>query len=477
MKKLSLLTIIWIIGMMTNHAKGEQPGALQSDGLTLEEIIAIAVEQNPDVQTKKIEERLMESSYRENQESRYPVFRLNGGHQYNVGRTIDQFTNEFVTRGAHSNQAGIQMQFNLFDGFRSSNTIEKSRLDMQAGKYAIQQEEWSLTMEVVNAYLNVLFSEEMVENRRNQVSLIDKELSVTSRKVEAGEMTRNDELQLKAELAGVEADLVSAENDKRLAYLTLKQLMNMPSDQDLLIEPPELNPVINEPLPEAGEVFRAAREHYPGFRQMQLEIESAEKELAVARSSFYPSVNLHASLGTGFSGARLEPYGDPEVEGFRTIGYTTGGEPVVTPEYSIDTRTVPFTDQLDNNLNRSVGISFSVPIYDGRRAHYKTEQANIRINMVEHRKLQMERMLEMETERIHADAVAASVKYEAALKAYNAHQRAFENSHQRYQAGMLNTLEFMQSGNQLREAESSKLQARYEFYFKRKLVELYMGGL
>ncbi len=445
---------------------------LRAEPLTLQECINMALKNNLNVEERSIENRLRENTYRQNRESRYPTLSLTGGHNYNFGRTIDPFTNEFATQGIHANQAGLRLQFDLFEGFRNRNTLQKNQLEIQAGEEGRNREEWRITMEVVNAFMEVLFAEEMVTNQIRSIEILEEELQTVGVKVEAGEMTRNDLLQLEADLARRNMELTTARNNQRISYLTINQLMNMPFDHQFTPENPEIELPREDALPDVREVYAAARNHYPGFQQAKYEIQAAGKEQDIARSGYYPTIGLHASMGTGFSGARNEPVGNPEMQ---QIAITESGEGVVAP-YFPNYQTVPFADQLDNNLNQTVGISISFPVYDGRNARYQSQHAAIQKDLAENRLEQLERSLEQEVENVHADATAALQRLRAAEASLHAHEKAYENTAQRYRAGMVNTLEYMQSGSNLEDARSEKLRSQYEFYLKKTLLDLYLKG-
>ena len=83
--------------------------------------------------------------------------------------------------------------------------------------------------------------------------------------------------------------------------------------------------------------------------------------------------------------------------------------------------------------------------------------------------------LESNIQRAYTDAQAALKAYLAAKKSLESQDLAFNNSKERYDIGVLTTFDLEQARVQLINAESSLINAKYDFVFKTKVLDFYMG--
>jgi outer membrane protein len=78
-------------------------------------------------------------------------------------------------------------------------------------------------------------------------------------------------------------------------------------------------------------------------------------------------------------------------------------------------------------------------------------------------------------QQAYNDAQAAKRQYDASDKSVNATEKAFEYAEQRYEVGMMNTLEFNTSSNNMTRSRSELLRAKYDYIFKMKVLDFYQG--
>lgn len=442
---------------------------------TLEQCIDQAWSNNLQLQQQKLSVDLAEQNLLQSQASRFPNLNASASHSYNFGRTVDPFTNDFATETVQSNNFSLSSGLNLFSGFQVHNTVKQNRTDLEAGKLDLEASYNDVALLVASAYLQILFNLELLENAVNQAEITRLQVERTTKLVDAGTLPRGSLFTIQAQLATEELQVVNAENQLDLAYLNLKQLLFLPEDAEFSIAVPELEMNVDEDTSNSPmQVYNVAVQEQPQIRSAELRIYSAEKGLAVAKGSISPSLSMRGSIGTGYSGASLEItdviMADPEV-----IGLTASGEQVFGPTFEYQSRIKPFNDQLSDNLNRSLGFFLSIPVFNNFQV--KTNISRSRINL-ENAKLQnqiVREQLFQTIQQAHADATAALKRYTATEKNVMALQESFRYTEQRFNVGMVNSLEYNDAKNRLSTAESELLQSKYEFIFRAKILDFYMG--
>lgn len=449
----------------------------EPDTWTLQDCIDQAVKNNLSVQESELETNRAELQYDRSKEDRYPSVNFNMGHTYNFGRTIDRFTNDFATEGVHSNNLGLSANFTLFDGFRKQRRLSKNEKTIEARKKGTEEEKWNIRKNVIQAYMDVLLNKALLESRQNRLEALTNEVEATKKRVKAGDQTKADLLDLKADRAGQEVEVTNAENNLKLAKLQLRQLMQLDSGASFNVKRPESveEKDAREKIPETTKIFEAAKNQHPGLERIRLEKQLAKKEQEIARSDYYPTLTMQGSLGSGYSGNRQEVVDQGELVGRETVGVTENGQKVLRPVYDPNVQTVPYWEQLDNNFNQSISLSLNIPIYDGNRADYNVEEARINRQVADRQLKQRQNQLLNDIESARTDALAAAKRYEATKQSVKAHETALENAGKRMEAGMGTSYRYSEALSNLQEAESEMLRARYEMRFKKALLDMFMG--
>ena len=210
------------------------------------------------------------------------------------------------------------------------------------------------------------------------------------------------------------------------------------------------------------------------MKSAELKIKSSEYTLSATKGQLLPSISLNGSYGTGYSGQSKELL-DITANGFQTIGYTASGEPVLTPAFLPTYQTTARSKQFEDNLNQSVGISVRVPIFNNLQVKTAVSRAKINIEssklMLEQTQLQLRKNIQ----QAYADAQGALKKYKATQKSVDALKESFKYTQQRFDVGMINSLDYNTAKNNLVKAESNLLQAKYEYVFKIKVLDYYQG--
>lgn len=442
----------------------------------LKKCVDFALDNNLQVKQSQLNQNISEANYLRSKAATLPT--LNGfvSHNYNFGRTIDPFTNQFATQTVQSNAFSLSANWILFNGFQTINAIRQNNYVLLANKFDLEKVKNDIALAVISAYLNVLFLEEQLQIAEQQVSLSQKQVDRITLLFNTGAVAKGSMLDMQAQLANDELQKINIQNQLDIAYLTLMQLMELNTPERIkIIKPQTVLPLENSLNMSPSGIYQAALNNQPDIKAAELRVNSAYMGVKSARGAYVPRLSLSASYGTGFSGLRKEVIGNPILTGFDTVGVTTAMDFVLVPNYTFDTRVTPFNRQLEDNQNRTIGINLVIPIFNGLQARTATSIAKIQRSNAELALETVKRQLEKTIQQAHADALAAYKKYVATEKSVSALSEAFTYMEQRFNVGAVNTIEFNDAKNRLARAQAELLQSKFDYTFKVKILDFYQG--
>lgn len=443
---------------------------------TLKECVDFALEENLAVKQSRLNNEFNEQNQLQSYGNLLPNVSGNATHIYNYGQTIDPYTNTFAADLVRSNNFRLGANWTLFNGMRNYNEVKKSELDILAGKYGIKASEFDIVLQVTSAYLDVLFNKEQLKAAKSQKEATQKQVQQSNKLFQAGNIPEGELLNVESQLAQEELNIVDRENDLMLAELQLKQLLLLPADAQFEVSDPEDYDANSLTLPgDRNYIVNQAVENFPGVKQREFELQSAEKEIQLARGGFMPTLSLSGSFATGYSGLRTEVV-DVNQTGTQVIGSVEGtGQNVVAPQFQQTLRDQPFTNQLDDNLNRSFGFNLNVPIFNNFTNKVNVNRAKINREITE-LNLEREKLnVTREVETAYANATASFKRFKATDKAVNAAEKALEYAEKRFEVGMTNAVEFNMAKNNVIRTQTDLIRAKYELLFRLRILEFYQG--
>lgn len=372
-----------------------------------------------------------------------PSLNGNASQSLSLGQS-ELFAGSFVNRTFHSTNVGLSVSQTIFNGFRNTNLYKQSLLNLETNTLELNRLKDDISLNVVNAYLNVLFNKENLETSLAQYEFSTKQLIQVKDLVNSGVQPRASIYDAEATLSRDAQNLTIAENNVDLALLTLSQLLQVPyngfnveitdidSPSEALLYK-DITPILSYALGNRNEIKVAEKN-----------IENAALGTQIAKSGYLPTV----SFGYGFNSAA----------NFSNLSSSNS-----------------FFQQINDNKGHNFNLRVGIPIFS--RYQNKTAVAKSLIRE-ENSKLDLEQSkldLESNIQRAFTDAQAALKTYEASKKSLASQELAFGNSQERYNIGNMTAFELEQARVNLINAESSLINAKYDFVFKTKVLDFYMG--
>ncbi len=420
-----------------------------------------------------------------------PTANLNGTQTWNYGRNINPLTYQYENQTIRSNNFSAQSQLVLFQGFQLRNTVKRNDLDYEASLRDTEKARNDLSLNVASAYLQLLLGEELIRSNQSRVASSQAQVTRAQILLKAGSVAESNLLDSQAQLASDELNVITATNQRDIARLNLLQLMNLDaaSAANFQVDVPQL-PDPDEEAPLAlnmDEAYQTAAARLPEIAAADLRVESARRGIDLARGGYYPRVVLAGSLVTGFSSSAtsraltgdstatflpvfqvdpLNPGAPPRATSFAVIGPKQ-------PNYSV--LESGFFNQLSENVGRTIQFGISVPILNGLQVRTNVQRAIISQEINETRAAQARLTLRQSIEQAFVDARAAQLQYNASKRQVAALTLSQRNAEIRFNNGLLNGTDFNIAKNNLTSAESSRIQAKYSFIFRTKVLDFYQG--
>jgi outer membrane protein len=445
--------------------------------LDLQQCIEIALENNLSVKRGMLSLENAKIDKFQARGNQLPNLNVSGNYGYNWGRSIDPTTNDFINQQITFSGLNGSSNVVLFNGFRLANSVKQAQVNVESNEYDLEKIKNDVTINIVTFYLNVIFNRELVENAEFQLNSSEEQLQRTKKLVASGALPLTNELELTSQVATNEVNLVNAQNNLDLALLSLKQAMLIPASESIDIVIPDIEPDTQEGIGYSPqEVYDAAMNEMPEIQSAQLGLESALLGVKVAKAGGMPSLNLGGSFSTNYSDAysRAVVTGSEFVEQDIVFNGQTTTIAFEQPTYIRED--VPFRDQIDQNLSRSLGISLSLPIFNRFSTHSNVQRARISLQQAEITVRERENTLRQQIESAYNDAQAAAKTYEANEKQVRALEETFRAVQNQYNLGAVNFTDFQVASNNLYRAKSDFVRAKYDYIFKVKILEFYKGN-
>jgi outer membrane protein len=298
---------------------------------------------------------------------------------------------------------------------------------------------------VVTNYLSVLNAQDLLTASRQQLDIANQQLDIEQKFFDAGNRTLADLAQSKSQRATAELNVTNAKNQVDLAFLDLAQLLERDPSIPFEIEKPQIDNIINiNAAYSAVDVFKTASLNFPDIKLAEFRKQVFEKEIDIAKAGYLPSLSLQNGLNTRYSNGTF-----------------------------FDTS---FGEQVRDNFNQFIGFGLTIPIFNGLATKSNVRRANINFqNAMVSEQLAKNNLNKVINQAVY-DLRAAEKRFYSAQTAYESSKEAFNVIEQRYAVGLVNSLDFNQAQTNLNRAQFDQIQARYDFIFRSKVIDFYLGN-
>lgn len=343
-------------------------------------------------------------------------------------------------KNTYNSSYNINASWTIWEGNARKYRVESNRLAK------IQQQLYgddvvkNLKIGILQAYLNILYSAEAVDIAKKTLEVSSAQALRTKRLMEMGKTSRVDYAQIESQKAQDEYNLVQAQSSYASSKITLKNILNLGLDYDLNVK--EVNfsdSLVNSPLPSKTDVFQFAMNWLPQFKSNELSKAIFDYNIKIAKASYFPSISLNGGLGSGYNSSGSSSWGS----------------------------------QIKNFFNENIGLSLSVPIYDGNATRRAVNMAKLQALEYDLTKIQLQNELSQTIENLYIESDNARAKYESGLSQLEATSLSAELVDRQFELGLVNPIELLTAHNNLLNARLQLLQSKYMAILSSKSIEYY----
>jgi outer membrane protein len=369
---------------------------------------------------------------------------LNGGitHGYNWGQSIDPFTNQFASNRVQTNNFYVSSHWSIFKGLQNYHIQKKIASDVQYQKYNLEVERRNLKIDIAAAYLQVVLNYSVFQIISEQFELSVYQRNRMRELVKLSYSTQNDFLEITAQTALDSARVIQSQNEYTLSLLQLKQLLNLQIEEEFTIQLSgfaESNSFLIT-TPNYSELAE--------LKAIELRQQMSNLGLKIAQGKLSPTLNLHAAMGSGYSGNNQEFVGNQ-----------------LQPK--------PFPTQLEENFYQTAALSLSIPIFNNWSVGAEIQRAKIEMERTRLEKIELTQDLTYKIERLQIELVNIKGNIEAMKIAVRSAEAAFESATLKYENGYIKFTEFLEVKNKLYSTRNELTQLKVELLFKQTVLILY----
>ncbi len=417
---------------------------------TLDQCLQYAAEHNIQVQKSRISEQEAEQSLLQAKAALFPS--LSASMSQTVGYRPFQEATVMVQNGmatstnnkvTENGSYGLNANWTVWDGGINRKTVEAQQLQTRIAETTTAQSLNSIQEQIAQLYVQVLYTIEAQRVNEQLAETARQQLSRAQERYNVGDLSKADVAQLESQLAQAEYDVVNSETQVASYKRQLKELLQLNINELFDIAEAELDDAVAlNPVPNKADIYEAALLTRPEIQAAQLQADAANLQLDIARRGYYPSVGINAGVGDSHYSASYDSYGT----------------------------------QLKQNLNASIGLSVSVPIFDNRRNKTNVEKAKLQQTTAALDIQDKQVALGSTIENLWLQATSAQQRFIAARTAVQSQETNYELINEQFRSGLKNIVDLLQARDALLQAQQNKLQSKYTTILNVQLLHFYEGG-
>ncbi|MHA8080248.1 TolC family protein [Aquirufa regiilacus] len=460
------------------HAQTAIQGNASLVHLSLSQAVDIALQHNLTVKSYEVNLKNAELTYQQAKYNQLPSLGGNINQAASFGRSINPYTNGYDSRNINYNNVGLNANLTLFNGGQLRNTILQNEFALKATQQDLQSMRENIALQVVLSYLSILNAEDQLSIAQAQTEITKLQIDRTQKLVTAGTLPVSNVLDLKAQLANEESNVVSFQSSLDINKLTLQQLLNDSSIRMFDLQR------IQVPVPSSkaydlsvDAIYAKALEIQPLVRAADFRVQGASKGVAVAKAFRLPTLSMSGSWSANQSNAlrTIELLGTQTVNlGSVAIGGTSYPVSTVQPKYG-EGSTVGYFDQLNNTQNKVISLNLNIPIFAKYANRTRVVQAGLQKENAEIEAERARLTLRQNIEQAYVNMVNAANKYEASSTQVSALEESFRASESRFNAGTIDFVSYNLQKTNLDKARLALIQVKYDFVFRTKILDYYQG--
>lgn len=411
---------------------------------SLSDCILYALENNISIQQSELDLETAEISKRGAIGNFLPNLTSSIGHSWNTGLQPDPTTNRNVTTTTQNSSIGVNTNVTLYDGLRNIRQLHKANLGILANQYQLDDMKDNISLNIINAYLQVAFNKESLKTVKRQFEINEAEYDRSKELAEAGTIPKGDLLEFESNLATQSQQIINSENQVRISQINLANILSIVDYKSFRItDSIEIaTTTILEKTP--FEIYLKALETRNDIKNAEVTVDISEDNLKLSKGIYHPTLSAGYSFNTSY---------------FQSELYTPPS----------------FDQQISDRANHSIGLRLNIPIFN--RLDNSNGVRRSKINL-EKSKLALEQAkidLKSKVNQSYNDVLSAYAVFEASEKTLAARKESFRYSQEKFDLGLMNSFDYSLARLRYENAENDVIRSKYDYFFKAKVLEFYFG--
>ncbi len=436
MKKGALLLLLLFVSALRSQ-----------EGMTFATCLETAMQNNLAVKQAELQQQIAVVQHRSSYGLVLPSVYANAENRNSWGKEIDNDTNLFVNAYLKSYEGTLNAEWNIFNGFLAINSIKLAKRQLESDKSNLQRVRNEVTIDLAQRFITILYLQDIIAAIQEQIKSSEKQVEIAQLKFDQGAIAESELFKLKSQKASEELNLLTNQNLEMENMVALKQLMNIPINQEIFLLKPELE--LNENLVDVSDQFtmidEAVKKH-PAYQMSIWEEKKMRAELAVARADRYPLLMARFMYRSNYQ----EDYDD----------FDQG---------------IPFDVQLDENTSKQIRIYLTIPIFNKFQTHSQIKSTKLGYKQSKLFVQQEYNRLSNEVMQAITNAKTSIKKNEASASAFAFAQKSFSADELKFEMGKININELNTSKIIYNNNQAELIRAKYELLFNNALIKFYMG--
>jgi len=430
-EKVKLITLIISISLCSLNMSAQKKWSL-------EECIERAIQKNISIKQSEIDLSIIKENKKIAIGNFFPSLNLGSSHSWDVGLDKDITTN--VVENMTSVNANVGLD--LFRGLQNIQQLYRANLSVLASQYQLADMKEDISLLVANSYLQILFNKESLGVQQSQLNIANEELIVAKERLKLGVIPEGDVLEIEANVANMEQNVVVAENNYTLSKIALCQLILISDIERFEIaKETDITPESSILKTTVKTIYETALSNRNDIKLAETNLLIAKKDLTISKSGLLPSLSSFYSYNS-------------------TVLFDSP---------------TSLSHQLEINAGQNFGLQLSIPIFNGMTNNANIKKNKLGVKKSEYFLNQIKLDLENTINQAYTDANGSLKAYEAAEKTLSARKLSYEYAKERFDNGVMNTFNFLQAQQRYEAAQSELIKTKYDYIFKLKVIEFYFG--
>ena len=360
-----------------------------------------------------------------------------------ISTVTNGMVNTSVSKTSYNGNYQVSGQWTVWNGGRNTKTIKLDAIAEQEAELSTQETANTIQERIAQIFAQILYLDESVKVSEQTLETSKKNEERGREMVDVGKMSKADLAQLSAQRANDEYTIVDTRSQLQDYKLQLKQLLEITDESEFDVAIPTISDAqILAEVPSMQTVYEQALLSRPEMERSRLAVKSSEVSVGIAKAGWMPSISVNGSVGTSTNSLSDNAWGN----------------------------------QVKNNLNTSLGLGVSVPIYDGRSTKTAVNKAKIQQQQAQLDLEDQQKTLYSDIQKYWLNAVTNQQRYKAAQSSVESAQQSFDLLSEQFRLGLKNIVELMTGKDKLLSAQQSQLQSKYQTIYNKQMLDFYQGN-